>query len=160
MDILLKIIAIINKYSNKLLPNKISGLIEKYLQPEIIRYLFVGAGSALVFMLGSDLMYYLIPQTIIATALGWLIGVIFSYFAHMRVTFQVEAKHKSYVPKYILLSIINLVYNVVGAWLFHDLIGLGYELSIFIISIIWPLLSYLIMKLFVFTSNNDEHNAG
>lgn len=152
---IIQIIQIINKYSQRFLPKKLADLIEKHLNPEIIRYLFSGGLSALVFILSCDLMYYVIPQTMIATGLGWIITIVFGYFMHMKVTFQVAAKHKTYVPRFILLTIINFVFNLSSAWLLHDVIGLGYEISVFVISVIWPLLSYFIMKFFVF-KNTDE----
>lgn len=148
-----QIIQIINKYSQKFLPVKLAGLIEKYLSPEIVRYLLVGSTTVLVFMLASSLMYYLIPHTIIATILGWVIGTVYSYFSHMLLTFKVQVKHKTYIPKYILLTLISFIYNISGAWLLHDIMNIGYAISIFILSLIWPIVSYLIMKFFIFKND-------
>lgn len=151
-----KLIQIIHKYAYKFLPHKWAIIIEKHLTAELIRYLLVGTSVALVYMLVCDLMYHFIQQTQIATALGWVIGMMYSYFAHMKVTFKVESNHKSYMPKYILLMVSNFAYNMASAWLLHDVLGMGYAMAILIISLVWPVISYLIMKIFVFKQKNEN----
>lgn len=155
-DIIIQIIRITNQYSHKFLPNKLARLIEKYLTAEIIRYLLVGAGSAFVLMLASNIMYSLIPQTMIATFVGWVLAIVYGYFAHMHITFQVQAKHKTYAPRFLFLTGLNFVFNMVGAWLLHDVIGIGYAISMLILSVIWPVISYLIMKFHTFKTLATE----
>lgn len=148
-----QLIQIINKYSNKYLPDKLSRIIEKYLTPEFVRYLLVGTTSVLLMIIFSNIGFWLWGNSFLGVATGWTVTAVFGYYAHMLFTFNVTMQHKTYLPGYIALILGSLFYATTMTMILYEWLFIPYFITSTIIAITWPLISYLTMKFYIFNNN-------
>lgn len=117
---------------------------------EVIVYGAVGGFSWVVQTICYVLFVHLHVFPSIAMIIGSTAGMITSYFGHVRFTFQKTHKfsHNEFV-KFMITSIIGLVFNVLGVRVVTKILHLNPHYAI-IPTIFTPALTFLISKFWAF----------
>ena len=91
----------------------------------------------------------IISNVYCANAVGYSTAVLVSYFGHSHFSFQVERSRTRFL-KFCVASISTFIASQLVLWILQNLLALGDNISLFIIVLTIPALSYLVNKLWVF----------
>ncbi len=146
----------------------------KMLLPEIFRYLLVG-GLATVLDYGAFMLfrYVLLLDTtfnlLIATAMGFTVGVITNYILSILFVFKnVADPNKAKTMKsfiiFVIIGIVGLGVTELGMWLNHiidfQIGGNTYQIPEMVMKVILTLIvlcwNYIARKMLIFTSKKEE----
>ena len=139
-----KILGIISKYR------------KKYLAFELLRYAQVGillnTSTYLLYLLLTSLSMVPLSALFITYPVGYLAG----FFAHKNHTFRFIVKsnvgHK--IGIYIFIQLLGLVFNIICLNTFITLVGIPHQLAQLISLPLVACFLFVLMKTFVFNSNN------
>ena len=88
---------------------------------------------------------------LISTTVGFIVSVIFNYFASMRYVFVHKeglSRQKEFII-FIVLSVIGLILNDVLMWLFVDLITIDYRISKIGVTALVMVYNFITRKIFL-----------
>ena len=117
----------------------------------IIRFGVVGVGATATHMGTAVLCVELAglsPELATTIGMGASMGV--SYFGHQMFTFGVKADHRTYVPRFLVSTVIAYLLNVGLVALITEVLDLPYQVAFAVVAVVIPLSNYLIGRLWVF----------
>lgn len=120
----------------------------------IISFLCVGGFCSLSFIISSNFFLYAFKNEIFSLFCGNLVGILCGYFLQMRMTFRVEANHKSMFARYLILNLLLITYSQIALYI-AKYYGISYWISTFLIALSVPLFSYPIQKFWVFKVDDE-----
>lgn len=119
--------------------------------PRIAKFLLVGLGSTLVHFLVLTFLYKSLNAHIVpATVVAFFASLIFSYLLNRTFTFTSRIQHHIGLPKYLLVTLVGLFWNVLTMYAFVGILGLNYYMSFLLMSVIVATNNYLLNKSWVF----------
>lgn len=119
---------------------------------EFALYLINGTAAYLVFVGSMEGLYAItyLPKPV-ASVIAWLAAALTSYVLHYFVTFRSDAKHLAIAPRFVGLLVAGAVLSAtILPWAVVDL-GLTPWLAATAYSAGWSVLSFLSLKLWVFS---------
>lgn len=117
---------------------------------QVIRFLFVGIISALVYLIVTNsIIFYRLLPTIPASILGYLLAVFVSYYGQKNYTFNCSDNKNQFITRFIVLSIFGIVVN---SAIIHFLIiiKINEHISTFLSAIAVATINYFALKMWVF----------
>jgi putative flippase GtrA len=117
----------------------------------IVRYIFFGTTTALLYFLLNLLFLKLKISPIVATIISYLLTLPYSFYVNKKIVFITEKKYKIEILKYVStnITILCICAGIIYLMTYYYKISNEIVLSITPI-IIAPILSYLTMKIWVF----------
>ena len=93
--------------------------IQKFFNNEILAYLFFGLATTLVSILSRLVIYQLIHQELLATALANIIGILFAFITNDRIVFkQARKKRLIRLVKFFLARLSTFLLDLLLTFLF------------------------------------------
>ncbi len=86
----------------------------------------------------------------LGTTLGMTLAMWVSYFGHQMFTFGVAADHRTYLPRFIVTTIIAYLLNIGLVAGSTHLLGLPYQVGLAVVQVVIPITNYVIGRLWVF----------
>ena len=132
-------------------------LIRAALERSFVRYLITGGLATLVYFLGGLFFVRLLDWPLLfGNACAVIIAFIFSYTGHRFWSFQQkEGRHAVFLPRFAATQAAGLAVNsLIIAVL--DGLGCPYELSMIIASALVPLLTYVLLRFWVFRTTEEQ----
>lgn len=124
-----------------------------YTVPEFVRFIVVGLGSTTVHFVALTILYKgLGGSIIVSTIIGFLLSLFFSYFVNRSYTFRSSVKFHLGAPKFVLVTTLGLLWNVVIMYLCVELLEFNYYISFVGMSVVVALNNYLLTKSWVFVN--------
>ena len=117
----------------------------------IARFGVVGVGATATHMATAVLCVELAglsPELATTIGMGASMGV--SYFGHQMFTFGVKADHRTYLPRFLVSTVIAYLLNVGLVALITEGLRQPYQLGLAVVAVVIPLSNYLIGRLWVF----------
>ncbi|KAB0682636.1 GtrA family protein [Aureimonas leprariae] len=87
-----------------------------------------------------------------ASLFAYALAGVFSYFAHRRVTFRSNLRHRETSPRFALLSVSGYAIALAAPILLVDMAGLPAPVAFAFVSLAVPALNFLLMRRLVFRS--------
>ena len=132
-------------------------LIRAALERSFVRYLITGGLATLVYFLGGLFFVRLLDWPLLfGNACAVIIAFIFPYTGHRFWSFQQkEGRHAVFLPRFAATQAAGLAVNsLIIAVL--DGLGCPYELSMIIASALVPLLTYVLLRFWVFRTTEEQ----
>lgn len=113
------------------------------------RFGAVGIAATLTYLIISNLLIWagLIPT--LASIVGYLAGMVASYLGQSKFTFQMERTRRRHLVRYCFLSLVGLLVSYLTVWA-ASATEASPVLGTVATAIIVPVLSFVVMKLWVF----------
>lgn len=120
------------------------------------RFSLVGILATLVYLLTANtLMLTDITTPSIASMIAYCVGMVVSFFGQSRVTFLVRRNSWSQVARFVVLSVIGLAVSFISVDLISRM-GTNPAWGTVVTSLSIPLISFAVMKLWVFNEPLDQ----
>lgn len=124
---------------------------------QLARFAGVGGLATLVHICTALVAYeFLSFENLWANLTGFGAAVFVSYFGHARFTFQADAVHKEQFPRFLFVALVGLATSSAVVWLTNDKLGHSFGLSMLLVAVAVPLVSFFAMKFFVFTQHKNR----
>ena len=121
---------------------------------QLVRFAGVGVLATLVHICTALVAYELLSfASLWANFAGFAVAVFVSYFGHARITFKTEADHGQQFPRFLFVALVGLATSSSVVWLNSDRLGHSFGLSMLLVAIAVPLVSFFAMKFFVFAQH-------
>ena len=123
----------------------------KQYQVQIILFLFIGCLSALIHFVTVVLLveaFNLSPLPV--NIFGYLAAVLFSYYGHSRLTFNMQVTSNNTFLKFLLTSFIMFLINQTLFYVNLKLLNIQYHLALFITILTVAFITFIIFKFKVF----------
>ncbi len=118
---------------------------------QVMRFLFVGITSTLVYLtVTNSMMFYRLLPTIPASILGYLLGISVSYYGQKNFTFNCSENKNQFIVRFIALSIFGIVANSTIIHLLINYIDINKYISTFFSAATVAIINYFILKMWVF----------
>lgn len=132
---------------------KVKNLIIKLYNNNIIRYIFFGGLTTLVNLISYFILRNYIDYNI-ANFISIILAILFAYLVNSRFVFMskpntIKERLQEFI-KFISARISTMIIEMVGVFIFVDLIKIGDLLGKFLIQVIVLILNYIFSKLLVF----------
>ena len=121
------------------------------LKAYILRFFTVGiAATSTYFIVANLLMHLDIVPAALCSVLAYIIGIVISFLGQRSYTFQINKKKQGQLMRFCILSIIGL---------YISYLSVDYAVNVYQVSALWgtiitsmtiPLLSFWVMKIWVF----------
>lgn len=156
-----KFIDFILNISKKIFPKKLIEIEKKFLNIEVVLYVFFGILTTLVNIgFFSLLTYTLRLEENLSNVIAILIAVLFAYFTNKGLVFNSKAstiKEKSIeFFKFMFGRAITMLVELLGFYLMFNIIGINKIISKIVITILVVILNFFISKFFAFKKISDE----
>ena len=129
-------------------------------QSEIVKFTIVGGISTgfhyLVLLIAVEVLS-LTPVT--ATMIGYCAGAVVNYILNPRYTFRSAAKHRSAIPKFIIMASCGFVINVTCMYLFESILSIFYMVSQIIATACVFIWNFTVSKLWAFANPKSALSA-
>ena len=89
---------------------------------------------------------------IVGSVIGQCVSVFVLYIGHLRYSFRVEPDHWTFLWRFIVIQIVLSLSNVGMTWLLTSPLALSHRLSIAILAVLIPAMSFLLNRFWVFAS--------
>jgi putative flippase GtrA len=116
----------------------------------VARFGLVGVLSAIVYAAVTSACFALERNIMLATIIGQVGSTIVSYFGHLHFSFAVPPQHRIFIIRFLFVVGATLLMNVTVTWLFSSVVAAPYQLSILIVAVLNPPMSYLASRFWVF----------
>ena len=132
-------------------------LIRAALERSFVRYLVTGAAATLVYFLGGLFFVRLLGWPLLpGNACAFILGFIVSYAGQRFWTFrQARGRHAELLPRFALTQAAGLAANSLLVGLL-DMAGCPYEASMIAASALVPLLTYALLRFWVFRHTEQQ----
>ncbi len=133
--------------------DKVKHIIIKFYNNDIIRYIFFGGLTTLVNLISYAILRNLMDYKV-ANLISIVVAILFAYFVNSRFVFNSKARRlkerfQEFI-KFISARISTMIIELVGVYIFVDIININDMLGKIIIQIIVLILNYGFSKLLVF----------
>jgi putative flippase GtrA len=117
----------------------------------MVRYGIIGIGATVVYGLTALLFHYVagIPA-VAASFMAYCCAAFLSYFGHRIFTFQDNGKIGRSAPRFIGVNLLGNLVAIGIPWIVSDLLRFPAALSIGLVCIVVPAMSYVLLNFFVF----------
>lgn len=88
---------------------------------------------------------------IAATAAGFVVGLVVNYAIQHAWVFRVDGEHERFFVRYVLITIVTFILNMVLFWVGHQVIGLWYPVAQIAATGIVFVLNFGINRLYTFS---------
>ncbi len=130
--------------------NYLMGLISR--QIDLIKYLVVGGGALVIYILGTSLAVEVFNWPIMPSNIGFYLSVtLFSYLGNYYWSFESSGKHSETLMKYIVLAAIGVVLNMAFIYILTHLLNIAIFMSTTLFCAFWPFVSFLVQKAYVYS---------
>ena len=85
-----------------------------------------------------------------ASVIGQAMSVGISYFGHSMFSFQVATDHRVFLWRFIMIAIVAFAMNIAVIWGLTERLGFSYQISMMIVTILVPTMTYLCNRFWVF----------
>lgn len=89
---------------------------------------------------------------VISSIPSFCIAFVVAYFLNHRWTFSAKSQHNIYLPKYLAVQIIGLLFNLAIMYVTVRFLLLSYRIGLCIVILLVPLLTFFLNKRWVFPS--------
>lgn len=89
-------------------------------------------------------------DAIAASLVGHLFAGVVSYLGHSFYSFKLEPDHGRYLPRFILVAGLTVLFNVAVIWLVVERLRLAPAVGATLVAVLIPCLNYALNRLFVF----------
>ena len=120
----------------------------------IIRFGIVGVGAtAIYFLMAISLpgQTWVAISPTLASVLASILSIFASYFGHHKFTFAKTGQHAVFLPRFLLLAGILSAAAALGTYVLTAKLSIGYRLAALIVTVCYPVLSFVLNRLLVFT---------
>lgn len=135
---------------------KLKGLIVRFYNNDVIRYIFFGGCTTLVNLVCFFVLRKCNVELTIANVISIIVAIIFAYMVNSKYVFQDKcetlADHIRPFCKFISARLLTMVIEVGGVWLLVEKIGMSDMVGKFCTQFIVLALNYIFSKFFVFTT--------
>lgn len=151
----------INKICKKILPKKMSAIVEKLLTVEIFLYIVFGALTTLV-NIGSFAIFtsVLHMEENVSNVIAILLAVLFAYFTNRGLVFNSTASNAKEKLieffKFMVGRAFTMVVELLGFFLMFNILGIHKLISKTVITIIVVILNFFISKFFAFKKHKEN----
>lgn len=150
-----KLIELILKISEKILPKKILKIEKKFLTTEIVLYIIFGIFTTIINIGFFSLLTSIFNlEENLSNTLSIILAVLFAYFTNKGLVFNSTAlslKEKlTEFSKFILGRAFTMIIELVGFHLFFNILGIQKFISKTVITILVIILNFFISKFFAF----------
>jgi putative flippase GtrA len=124
---------------------------------QLLRFLIVGAANTLlgyIVIFGCMFMAEFSPE--LSNALGYMLGFFSSYFLNRYYTFRSNQKRVSEFSRFALVFLIAYLCNIIVVILLYRFFNIDAIISQIIAAIVYISMSYILNKIFVFRTNNEN----
>jgi putative flippase GtrA len=117
----------------------------------VVRFALVGGISTLIYSVFAYVFTVnLHMAAVLGSVLAYLMGAIFSYNAHRRITFRSNRPVRHEAPRFAGISFAGWIVAILSPLIFTDAWGLPPVVAILFASVAVPIMSFLGMERFVF----------
>lgn len=135
---------------------KLKGLIVRFYNNDVIRYIFFGGCTTLVNLVCFFVLRKCNVELTIANVISIIVAIIFAYMVNSKYVFQDKcetlADHIRPFCKFISARLLTMVIEVGGVWLLVEKMGMSDMVGKFCTQFIVLALNYIFSKFFVFTT--------
>lgn len=118
---------------------------------QFIRFSFVGIAATFTYFIVANILEFLIDvSTPISSVLAYLLGMSVSYLGQTFFTFQSNINNPAQLLRFIIISLLGLSVSYGFVMLFSEMMHLHALLVFAIISVIIPIVNYILLKFWVF----------
>lgn len=133
-------------------------MIKKIMNNTAVLYGLVGVANTIV---GYGVMALLtffgfIPE--IANIIGYVVGIINSYFLNKKFTFKSKKSHKNDFAKFCIAMGIAYLANLVAFEIAYRIFFINEYISFIISNVVYTITGYLVSKFWVFKQNNSKNS--
>lgn len=135
---------------------KLKGLIVRFYNNDVIRYIFFGGCTTLVNLVCFFVLRKCNVELTIANVISIIVAIIFAYMVNSKYVFQDKCEtlvdHIRPFCKFISARLLTMVIEVGGVWLLVEKMGMSDMVGKFCTQFIVLALNYIFSKFFVFTT--------
>lgn len=135
---------------------KLKGLIVRFYNNDVIRYIFFGGCTTLVNLVCFFVLRKCNVELTIANVISIIVAIIFAYIVNSKYVFQDKCEtlvdHIRPFCKFISARLLTMVIEVGGVWLLVEKMGMSDMVGKFCTQFIVLALNYIFSKFFVFTT--------
>ncbi|MCP3682776.1 MAG: glycosyltransferase [bacterium] len=121
---------------------------------EIIRYLVFVVGGGLGMLINLVVTFLLTEFAGLwymgSYALGLGLNMLFNFFYHRHVTFNVTSRAKERFGKFMIVTVLIVLINWLMVYAITEITGIYYILSIILVTLVVSVINYILNKLWVF----------
>lgn len=122
---------------------------------QLIRFAIVGGFSTGVFMLAQYVLIGGMGVPVMAgTTVSFAVSLVTSYFGHHAITFQRSGAHFHYGTKFAVMTALMLVISNLMAYGLVTIGGLNYLWGSVMIALVYPVGSFVLQNLWVFSERS------
>lgn len=122
----------------------------KLLQSSLIKYLLVGVVNTIFGYFIIFLLMYLGAMPEIANIIGYICGILLSYFLNKHFTFQSKNSHKRDFSRFFIAMALAFLINFIVLIITHRIFGINKYVSQIIAGIFYTASGYIFNKFFTF----------
>jgi len=130
-------------------------MLSQMINPSFTRFIVTGLVATLCHM---AVLMLLVKQfgydPTLATVPAFSAALILSYLVNHRWTFARTGRHSRYFPRFVLVALSGLLLNMVIVYSCNNLFALPWHLTLIIIAISIPLLSFICHRLWTFADDD------
>jgi putative flippase GtrA len=116
----------------------------------VARFGLVGLLSALVYATISAGSHYFIRNMMVATVVGQIASTTVSYLGHVHFSFGVHPQHRIFLSRFLFVVGVAFAMNIASTWFLSSIVPVPYQLSILVVMVLIPLVTYLASRFWVF----------
>ncbi|MFN7180346.1 GtrA family protein [Hyphomonas sp.] len=132
-----------------------SGLVVKGFFGEVSRFTVVGILATVTYFLVANALILLVQaEPRLASVSAYLAGMAVSFFGQSRFTFKIDSTRFGHVWRFVILSALGLSVSYFSVPLAQDVLGLHPSWATVITMVLVPLLSFILMKFWVFAGRH------
>lgn len=139
--------------------SKIKNQIINFYRNDIMRYIFFGGLTTLVNLISYSILRYFMDYNL-ANFISIVLAILFAYYVNSKFVFKSKAKAKTQklyeFMKFISARISTMIIEIVGVFIFVDVIQTNDLVGKFLIQFIVLILNYIFSKLLVFKKTKDD----
>lgn len=117
----------------------------------LFRFGIVGIVATLVYA-GATLftieILHLAP--VLSSIVGQLTATGVSYFGHSMFSFAVQADHKTYLFRFLVILMLTFALNAGVTWLLSDVLQISHRISVAVITVLIPMVNFICNRYWVF----------
>ncbi len=138
---------------------RIKGYIRKLYSNNIMRYIFFGGLTTLVNLISYTILRNFMDYNI-ANFISIVLAILFAYFVNSRFVFKSRARTANQrfyeFVKFISARISTMVIEIVGVFIFVDILDINDLIGKILIQIVVLVLNYIFSKLIVFKNPGEQ----
>lgn len=105
---------------------------------------------------GAEAVASLTPQY--ANAAGFMAAFLFSYFGHLRYTFEKKEHARIYLLRFISLSVFSLFFSSAIVYVVTQKLGQNFVWALAVVAVLVPTTTFIIAKFWAFSSIKPQRD--